>query len=135
MKLKVMTIIGLLGLTGALGWSGVKTSRAQGNIKSETLTIDSRQFTRGSGAGFAVAGDGLTMADEAVTAVYTSDIIEAPIPFNAVVPEQLVNVPEGASAYRCGCGPKKRVGNGVSGTHYGHILIFMKMRVMLGRPI
>ena len=92
MKLKVLTIFGLLGLVGALGWSGVQTSQAQNGIKNETLTLNGRALHNGAGSDFVLDEDGLTMSDEAVTAVFISDVIEAPIPFNAVVPEPTINV-------------------------------------------
>lgn len=97
MKLKVLTILGLIGLVGALGWSGVQSSQARSGIKNETLSLTGRALHRGTGTAFVVDEAGLTMAEEALTAVFTSEIIEAPFPFNAVVPEPTVHLPDGAS--------------------------------------
>jgi hypothetical protein len=97
MKLKCLTIFGLIGFLGAWGWSGVQTSQAQSGIKSETLTINGRDFTSEVGADFAVTEAGLTMVDDVATAVYTSAPIVAPIPFSALVPSQIAHVPEGSS--------------------------------------
>lgn len=97
MKLKVLTVMSFFGLIGALGWAGTQASQAHSGIKSETLTVRGFQFFSGNGDGYQVSAYGLTMAQGEVTAVYTSDVIQAPFPFNAVVPEPIVHVPENSS--------------------------------------
>jgi len=51
-------------------------------------------FSTGSGNGFAISAAGLSLQAEVFTTIYTSPEIKAPIPFNAVVPQWLIDLPE-----------------------------------------
>ena len=98
MRIKLFTGIGLITAV-ALIIVGALTQPAAGqtNPLIEEITFTAGEFAAGTGVDFAVTTAGLGMAETAVTTLYTSPPIEAPIPFNAVVPQWEANLPEGAS--------------------------------------
>lgn len=62
----------------------------------EELIFSGNDFDTSNNIGSKTTAAGLTLADNAATAVYTSPILEAPIPFNAVVPQWIADLPEEA---------------------------------------
>ncbi len=87
MKVKIITLIGFLSLIFTLGVSAYQPDQQQ-TLAELTIT----NFAGGDADGFVITKDGLVMANEAETAVYTSPIIPADIPFNAVVPNWITNL-------------------------------------------
>lgn len=66
-------------------------------IEEVVFTVE--DFDEGIGDGQAVGERGLSIAEGAVTAVYTSPIIEAPLPFNVVIPQWQADLPDGSSLH------------------------------------
>lgn len=95
MKLKVVIYAGLLTLLLACVRWPVQGETAVPGLANLTLTA--RDFVRGSGDGFAVTDKGLALAETAVTAIFTSSALQAPIPFNIIVPQWHDDVPDGSS--------------------------------------
>ncbi len=62
----------------------------------EALIFRGGDFVPREGDGMASVPDGLTMERTAEYGTYTSPAIQAPIPFNALVPEWVVDLPESA---------------------------------------
>ena len=65
-------------------------------ILMEALVFRSSDFVPREGDGMALNPDGLTLEKPSNNSTYTSPAIQAPIPFNAVVPEWVVDLPETA---------------------------------------
>ncbi len=95
MKRKVFTITGLLTLLLALIQWPVLGETAVPGMAQRTFTP--ADFVYGSGEGFVVTEKGLLVAETAVTSIYTSPAISAPIPFNVIVPEWHEAIPDGGS--------------------------------------
>jgi hypothetical protein len=94
MQWKQATIIGLILFVLLTVQTGdgvqVQASR-QANMADLLFTADS--FPAGTGDGFVIDTAGLQMAE---TAVYQSPILQAPIPFNAVVPQWTADLAQSA---------------------------------------
>src|SRR5690554_4306066 len=56
-------------------------------IRSEELTFHGFDFANGGGDNVVVGGDGVTLAQGTATATYTSPPLDAPLAFNALVPQ------------------------------------------------
>ena len=82
-NLKTVSLFGFFFLLVALGWQKTDTTSAAPIMQS--VTWQGEDFAQGDGLDTAVSPTGLTMADDAVTAVYTSKPILTPISFNALV--------------------------------------------------
>jgi hypothetical protein len=95
MKFKTLTLLGLLILMAA--YNSPTSGSTNGTILNQDIEFNAANFAEGSGTGFIVTDDGLTLAADAVTAVYTSPVIKTPFPFNAAVPRWLAAIPEMAS--------------------------------------
>ena len=93
MKYKTLTLLGLIALTILITLPQI--SFGQTDIPQE-LQFSGADFAGGSGDGWTITDDGLTLADGWNTAVYTSPEITAPIAFNAAVPQWLADIPDGA---------------------------------------
>ncbi len=93
MKYKTLTLLGLIALTILITLPQI--SFGQTDIPQE-LQFSGADFAGGSGDGWTITDDGLTLADGWNTAVYTSPEITAPIAFNAAVPQWLAAIPDGA---------------------------------------
>lgn len=93
MKYKTLTFFGLMTLAFIITLPQI--SFGQANTVQE-LQFSGADFAGGS-TGWAITVDGLTLADDANTAVYTSPEITAPIAFNAAVPQWLADIPDDAS--------------------------------------
>ena len=91
MKFKQFALIGLFTLIFALSVSAYQPTQ-QETLSELTIT----QFTEGETNGFVITDDGLVMEDGVETAVYTSPEIAATIPFNALVPNWITNLPHNA---------------------------------------
>ena len=63
----------------------------------EELSFSGEAFTAGNGTSFSVSAAGLGIEQTAYTTIYTSPVIEAPIPFNVVIPQWIANLPDGSS--------------------------------------
>lgn len=81
-NLKTVTLLGVVALLIALGWQ--KTTITAAAPIMQSVTWQGEDFAQGVGTDTAVSPTGLTLADEVMTAVYTSDPITT-IPFNALV--------------------------------------------------
>ena len=95
MKFKTLALAGWLFLLMVYSWPAAGSDDGRAMIEDVLFAAD--DFAGGSGHGFVVTGAGLTMAAGATTAVYTSPVIKAPIPFNAAVPQWLAVLPDGAN--------------------------------------
>ena len=60
----------------------------------QDIQFTAADFAGGSGSDFVITTEGVTLADDAVTAVYTSPIITTDFPFNVAVPQWLADMPE-----------------------------------------
>ena len=60
----------------------------------QDIQFTAADFAGGSGSGFIITTEGVTLAADAVTAVYTSPVITTPFPFNVVVPQWIADTPE-----------------------------------------
>ena len=95
MKFKTLALLGLLIILAAQSLPTFGSTPGGANLQDIELTaVD---FAGGTGSGFAITNDGLTLADDAMTAVYTSPIIDTPIAFNTAVPKWQADVPDFAS--------------------------------------
>jgi hypothetical protein len=95
MRFKLLVFVGLLLLLFAIGLPSA-SSTGQVPVTAD-LWFTGGDFVSGSGVGVAKTADGLTITENESTAVYTSATIKAPIPFNAVVPQWVADVPETSS--------------------------------------
>jgi hypothetical protein len=91
MKFKTLALLGLFFLLAAQSIPTFGANPGGANIHDIELTA--LDFAGGSGSGFAITADGLTLADDAMTAVYTSPIINALFPFNTAVPRWQADMP------------------------------------------
>lgn len=97
MRWKFVTWVGMVSLFIFIGLSSLaRPSTGHAEALLEEMTFTGADFSNGSGHDFAVTQNGLIMADTAFTTIYTSPEIEAPIPFNAVVPQWRADLPEGS---------------------------------------
>lgn len=88
----IVTAALMLSLTMAYGATAVDPSSE--SIPSEDVWLAGVDFEGGEGQDVVVGEAGVTMAPETVTAAYLSDVITAPIPYNALVPQWEATVPE-----------------------------------------
>lgn len=89
-----IVLIALLAVVSTASLLSPPASRAEALMQE--LIFSGDDFGAGSGHDFVVTGAGLVMADTAFTTLYTSPELEAPIPFNAVVPQWRAALPEGS---------------------------------------
>ena len=82
-NLKTLSYLGLLTLLLAVSWPQTESTAAAPIM--ESITWQGEDFAQGSGVNTAVSPTGLTLDDTAFTAVYTSNPIQTPINFNALV--------------------------------------------------
>ncbi|MCA9919180.1 MAG: N-acetylmuramoyl-L-alanine amidase [Anaerolineales bacterium] len=94
-NLKTISFLALLTLLVAVSWPKTESTAAAPIMQS--LIWQGEDFAQGSGADTAVSPTGLTLANEAMTAVYTSDSIHTPIGFNALVTSWAADVPADSS--------------------------------------
>ncbi len=92
MKYKIVTLLSLFVLLAVQELTTVQSAPA--GVSIHNIELNAADFAGGTGTGYAITADGLTMADDAVTAVYTSPVIQSPIPFNAAVPQWFATVPD-----------------------------------------
>ncbi len=95
MKYRYIVLMGLL--VALLVNSLPGTSSAEQLTNTSDLFFEDGNFPSGTGNDYEITPDGLTITNSAVTSIYTSPVIKAPIPFNAVVPQWIVDLPEGNS--------------------------------------
>lgn len=94
-NLKTISFLALLTLLVAVSWPKTESTAAAPIMQS--LIWQGEDFAQGSGADTAVSPTGLTLTNEAMTAVYTSDSIHTPIGFNALVTSWAADVPADSS--------------------------------------
>ncbi len=94
-NLKTISYLALFTLLLAIGWPKANTTAAAPIM--ESLTWQGEAFAQGSGENTAVSPTGLSLADGAVTAVYTSNPITTPIAFNALVTSWEAEIPADTS--------------------------------------
>ncbi len=97
MRTKAMIVTGLLTLLFAL---------AQWPVQGETtvpglvpLLLKPADFLAGSSDGIAITDQGVHLTETAVTGIYTSAPIQAPMPFNIIVPEWRADTPDSSSLH------------------------------------
>lgn len=95
MKSKILALTGSLIILAAHSFTGPSFAAEETIIQD--ITLQATDFTGGTGSGFAITAAGLTVADDAVTAVYTSPVMQTPVAFNAAVPRWLTDIPDMAS--------------------------------------
>ena len=66
-------------------------------LRTEALVFRGSDFMPQDGDGMALAPNGLTLEKQTNSGNYTSPSIQAPIPFNAIVPRWVVDLPETAN--------------------------------------
>ncbi|MFQ5419354.1 MAG: N-acetylmuramoyl-L-alanine amidase [Anaerolineae bacterium] len=96
MKLKYLTLVGIALILTAVT-TQPHTTAAPPQPKITDVELTGIQFTEGSGDGYKIVPEGLTMDDTAVLATYISPVLEAPFPYNALVPQWTDTLPDGAS--------------------------------------
>ncbi len=92
MKYKTLALFGLLILLAAQSFPTFGAT--PGGAKMQDIELTAANFAGGTGSGFTITAAGLTLADGAMTAVYTSPIFDAPFDFNTAVPKWQADVPE-----------------------------------------
>ncbi|MCA9935330.1 MAG: N-acetylmuramoyl-L-alanine amidase [Ardenticatenaceae bacterium] len=98
MKFKSVTFAGLIILLLVLvRWPAEVGAEQTAVAGLADLAFSANEFVQGTGEGFQVVDAGLMVADTAVTAVYTSPVVQSPIPFNVIVPKWTAVIPDGAS--------------------------------------
>ncbi len=90
-SLKTISFLMLVALLVAISWPKTESTAAAPIMQSVTWQGD--DFEQGAGLDTAVSPTGLTLANEAMTAVYTSNPIQTPINFNALVTSWEATVP------------------------------------------
>lgn len=103
---RFLTVVLLTWLT-ALAFLTAGTGRAsdspaaqnaQGDqLLGDELIIEGDGFAGGTAENVIVSGDGLSLEPGAASGTYTSPVWEAPLPFNALVPEWTADTPEGSA--------------------------------------
>lgn len=95
MRLKQVTFVGLilLALLSIQAGDGVKAS-SQTHMADLLFAAD--DFPEGTGQGFVIGATGLQLVAGETTATYQSPSLQAPIPFNAVVPQWTADLPDNA---------------------------------------
>ncbi len=94
-NLKTIIYLALLTLLVAVSWPKTESTAAAPIMAS--ITWQGEDFAQGGGLDTAVSPTGLTMNDMAFTAVYTSDPIQTPINFNALVTSWEADLPADTS--------------------------------------
>lgn len=98
MKTKLATALGLLLLIVAIAYSPDQTESAEsGQTVGADLVFTAVDLPEGTFENLVPAESGLVLSPTAVTGRYLSPVLDAPIPFNALVPQWLVEVPESGS--------------------------------------
>lgn len=90
-----MKHFGQIMMMACLGWL-LLVAPQMGQVQAQPdgmadLWLRGGEFATGLGMGYALSETGLTVAETAVLAIYTSPVITAPISFNAVVPQWAAN--------------------------------------------
>jgi len=93
--IKTISFLALLTLLVAVSWPQTESTAAAPIM--ESITWQGEDFAQGGGVDTAVSPTGLTLDDAAVTAVYTSNPIQTPINFNALVTSWEADVPADTS--------------------------------------
>ena len=95
MTIKFLALLALLSLLAACVWSA--NGRNDETINSADLILASREFSDGEHTGVVTNSDGLTLDTSSVTGRYTSPVMDAPLAYNALVPQWQADIPEAAS--------------------------------------
>lgn len=96
MKRNLLTLMGLACLL-LLSIHAPSTETANAAAIIEDLWFTANDFPTGTQTGVAVRPDGLALTATAFSGAYTSPVIEAPVPFNAVAPQWIADIPESTS--------------------------------------
>jgi hypothetical protein len=93
MNRKFLSLIALLLLvvTAVFGYPAL--SSQDNTIEARDLILTGADFKQGTGENVVVDGEGLALAATGGEGVYLSPVLEAPITFNAVVPQWLIDIP------------------------------------------
>lgn len=94
MKVKVLTLLVLLILL--VGASLSAAAAQDDTVLSKELILTGLDFREGALQDAVATETGLSLAPDAVTGYYLSPVLEAPLAFNAVVPQWVAQVPETA---------------------------------------
>lgn len=95
MTIKFLALLALLSLLAACVWSA--NGRNDETINSADLILASREFSDGEHTGVVTNSDGLTLDSSSDTGRYTSPVMDAPLAYNALVPQWQADIPEAAS--------------------------------------
>lgn len=85
----------LISLLAACAWAA--NDRNDEAISSADLILTSGEFSDGKHTGVVSNSDGLTLDSRSVTGRYTSPMMDAPLAYNAIVPQWHADIPEAAS--------------------------------------
>jgi hypothetical protein len=94
MKVRILIIAGLALLL--LAYSLPTIGQDEFTTENVDLFFSGSDFNSGTQEGVSNTAEGLTLTPQDNTGQYVSPIIEAPIPYNAVVPQWMADVPESA---------------------------------------
>ena len=95
MERRNIIAFGLLVL--ALALAAATAAQDDPEIKTGALSLGSAEFDQGQLQDLSVTDDGLILAEDAVRGRYISGILDAPFPFNVLVPSWSAEVPDGGS--------------------------------------
>ncbi len=95
MNAKLITFVGLCALVVVIGLPAQVLDGA--NPKLAELVLTGPDFSQGDLDGLTLRPKGLTLAPEQVTGSYLSPVMDAPLAYNALVPQWLADVPETAT--------------------------------------
>jgi hypothetical protein len=94
MKVRILIIAGLALLL--LAYSLPTTGQEAVATETVDLFFSGADFNPGIQEGVSNSTEGLTLTPQEISGQYISPIIEAPIPFNAVVPQWIADIPDSA---------------------------------------
>ncbi len=95
MKSKLLVSLGLL--IALVGVSLSVTAEEDSMAESVDLVFRGTDFSGDADQGIDLSTDGLTLARGANTGSYFSPVIESPLPFNAIVPQWVADIPASTS--------------------------------------
>ena len=97
MTQRVLFFLFALVSVGAFARIGQAAQDGPAQPLIQDLIFDGQSFAESNNSGMALLPEGLQPTGPAATAVFTSLPIQAPIPFNAVVPQWKLDLPDGTS--------------------------------------
>jgi hypothetical protein len=88
-------IFSLIVFTAVIGYPAL--SSQDDAIEAGDLVLSSADFKQGSGENISVNDSGLSLAGTGAEGIYLSPVLDAPLAYNAVVPQWLADIPAGST--------------------------------------